>query len=226
MTKKSKNTTTGRKTKRAIKKSTPVGVKDKVAETLPITIDTTIEKDTIVNEELIITKSDGEVLSLAPASSIPQGFTAPHTDLALIREHLDALTRSPFKDALTKILGSQPDIKHISMYADKYPDRWGQLVAIFARLAGYTPELKIEGTINTEAKAMSDSELETAIEEIRKAMAKEDAQATGQAIDPAKKELLTTPSDKDNTTLEDTTEDASDDAGDTNDAHLCTPHTP
>ena len=53
---------------------------------------------------------------------------------------------------------------------------------------------------------MSDSELETAINKIRIALEEEGLiGSTGQAIASSKKKLLTTGSEKDDTTLEDTT---------------------
>lgn len=185
------------------KKSTKVKAK-KIAESTPDTIPT--NKDTIV---LAGTKEEDIVVYPAPAPLVPQGFRAPQLDLALIREHLDALTRSPFKDALTQIMGAQPDIENISLYASKYPDRWGQLVAIFARLAGYTPELKIEGTIHTKAQSMSDSELTKELERIRKLLDKDEA--IGDAIPSLKNNMPVTPSETDLTGSSEDTDDATDD---------------
>ena len=111
------------------------------------------------------------VPSSAPPPAIPQGFTPVHSDVKEIRKHLDRLTRSPFREELAKVLGHAPTADAIENYANKYPDRWGQLVAILSRLSGYTPELKVEGTIHHRVEALSDYQILKKIKELEHELA-------------------------------------------------------
>jgi hypothetical protein len=78
-----------------------------------------------------------------------------------IMDHLSSMKRSPFRIELTKALGGAPSAAAIGTFADKHPDRWGQLVAILARLSGYTEKVEVSADLTIQAKAhtMSDHEL-------------------------------------------------------------------
>ena len=51
--------------------------------------------------------------------------------------------------------------------AERNPDRWGQLLAIVARLAGYSDKLEVEATIQARISTMSDAELTAQIEALK-----------------------------------------------------------
>ncbi len=72
---------------------------------------------------------------------------------------LHARCQKPFTDVLAAIIGAQPDPKAVKLFADKYPDRWAQTVAIFARLAGYHEKMEVKGNIALNISGMSDAEL-------------------------------------------------------------------
>ena len=118
-------------------------------------------------------ESGDVVVSCSPSPPLTQGFRhCPKLDLDVVRKHLDNLTRSPFRDILTDVIAASPTIDNIMEYGAKYPDRWGQLLAILARLSGYTPELKIDGSIEVTAKDMSDSRLNEELVRIEIELAK------------------------------------------------------
>ena len=72
---------------------------------------------------------------------------------------LEARSREPFSDILASILAAEPDPEAIKTFADKYPDRWAQTVAIFGRLAGYHDKLQVDTSIAVNVLRMSDAEL-------------------------------------------------------------------
>lgn len=78
-----------------------------------------------------------------------------------IMDCLSSMKRSPFRVELTKALGVAPTKAALQTFSDKHPDRWGQLVAILARLSGYTEKVEVTADLTIQAKArkMSDSEL-------------------------------------------------------------------
>jgi hypothetical protein len=62
-------------------------------------------------------------------------------------------------DKLTQILNCGPTDEAIVNLAERNPDRWGQLLAIVARLGGYTEKLEVEASVSVSINAMSDAEL-------------------------------------------------------------------
>ncbi len=63
---------------------------------------------------------------------------------------------------LKRLLEAEPSVEAVKAYAERSPDRWGQLVAIMGRLAGYSDKLGIDHTHSVNAVAiaeMSDMEL-------------------------------------------------------------------
>jgi hypothetical protein len=72
-----------------------------------------------------------------------------------LRRHIDLLARSPFRDALTEAFIGKPDVESIKEFANKYPDRWAQMISILSKISGYTPELKIDADIETSVKTLS-----------------------------------------------------------------------
>jgi hypothetical protein len=57
------------------------------------------------------------------------------------------------------VIESAPSPEAISSLAERQPDRWGQLLALVGRLAGYTEKLEAEVSISTKINEMSDAEL-------------------------------------------------------------------
>jgi len=84
---------------------------------------------------------------------------APQIPVATIAERVAVLSRSPFRDQVARILNCAPTDEAIVALAEKNPDRWGQLLAIVARLGGYTEKLEVEGTLVHTVNALSDAEL-------------------------------------------------------------------
>lgn len=80
-----------------------------------------------------------------------------------IKMQVMAMSRGPFQQVLIDIMGCQPTIESIKAFADKSPDRWGQLVAIMAKLAGFNDKIEITGNIALEVAGMSDAQLMDAL---------------------------------------------------------------
>lgn len=68
------------------------------------------------------------------------------------------LQRKPFQNSLARILGAEPTVETLKTFANKSPDRWGQLVAIFARLGGYHEKIQVDN-VNITILAMSDAQI-------------------------------------------------------------------
>ena len=91
-----------------------------------------------------------------------------------LTQHLNAMSRGPFQQALVDIMGCQPTVEAIRQFADKSPDRWGQLVAIMAKLAGYHDKLEIEANLTMNINSMSDAQLMDTLAETLPLMKQED----------------------------------------------------
>lgn len=93
----------------------------------------------------------------------------------ILRE-VQNLLRSPFQTELSKILVCSPDRESIRAFANKYPDRWAQAVAIMSRLSGYSDKLELTGSLSVEAKTrtMSDMELDEEIKRREKELNEKD----------------------------------------------------
>lgn len=92
---------------------------------------------------------------------------SPMFDPVKVREALEQRSRGPFREMLARILECAPSPEAIRALAERHPDRWGQLSAMFTRAAGYTDKLEIEGSISLQINEMSDSELECRLAELR-----------------------------------------------------------
>lgn len=90
----------------------------------------------------------------------------PQLDADLVRKELENLCRSPFMRELAKVLMSAPSPEAIKAQADKYPDRWGQLLTMLSRLSGFTEKLEIDSNTNLRVTELSDSELMQRLEEL------------------------------------------------------------
>ncbi len=83
----------------------------------------------------------------------------PKLSSKAVSAHIDALSRQPFRALLTRLLECEPDPEKVKAYAEKYPDKWGQLVTMVARLGGYNERLQVETSHFAAFAAMSDSQL-------------------------------------------------------------------
>lgn len=81
-------------------------------------------------------------------------------------QQLKALSREPFRQLLNRVLESQPDTESLKEFARQYPDRWGQLLSIVSRQAGYHDKLDIDVTVTQRVQSMSDAELIADLEEM------------------------------------------------------------
>ena len=84
---------------------------------------------------------------------------SPRYTSSEIREHLDNLSRGPFREVMARFLDCAPSDSAIAEQAEKHPDRWAQSAAIIARLSGYTEKLEVEGSIVHKISDLSDSAL-------------------------------------------------------------------
>jgi hypothetical protein len=83
-----------------------------------------------------------------------------------LAEDIEALLRRPFRRELARILGCAPTDAAILKFSKRFPDRWGQLVAIFGRLAGYTEKIEVESNLAREINALSDAEVMARLESV------------------------------------------------------------
>jgi hypothetical protein len=83
-----------------------------------------------------------------------------------VRAALDQHSRDPFKALLSEVLGSAPTPEAVYALAQRNPDRYGQLLAIVARLAGYSDKVEVAATVTAKLDQMSDAELEQRISEL------------------------------------------------------------
>ena len=83
----------------------------------------------------------------------------PRLDGNAVAAHIDQLSREPFRDLLTRLLECEPDPDKVKAYAEKYPDKWGQLVTMIGKLAGYHERLEVANSHVVALAQLSDSEL-------------------------------------------------------------------
>lgn len=89
---------------------------------------------------------------------------APQLDPAIVAEQVNVLSRAPFRAVLARLLANSPSDGAIAAQAEAHPDRWGQTVALIARLGGFNDKLEVEGTLTHRVESLSDAELHAAIE--------------------------------------------------------------
>ena len=83
----------------------------------------------------------------------------PQIPPSTIAERIQALNRSPFRELVSVLLDNAPSQGAIVALAEKNHDRWGQLLAIVARLGGFNEKLEVEGTLTHSISSLSDAEL-------------------------------------------------------------------
>lgn len=83
----------------------------------------------------------------------------PQLDGDMIAAHVANLSRAPFRDLLMRLLEAEPSVEAVQAYAERHPDRWGQLVTMVAKLAGYHERLEVESSHSVALRQLSDSEL-------------------------------------------------------------------
>lgn len=76
-----------------------------------------------------------------------------------IRSLLFSYSREPFLEVLAEGLGCKPDPESLHRFANRFPDRWAQYIAIMARLFGFTEKLEIANSLTINIQQMSDSQL-------------------------------------------------------------------
>jgi hypothetical protein len=90
----------------------------------------------------------------------------PSTDKSTIKYELDKLLRNPFRDELAKVLANSPNDEDLAAFAKKSPDRWGQLIAILGRLAGYSDKLEVSGSFEYNVNELSDAQVHSKREKL------------------------------------------------------------
>jgi hypothetical protein len=81
------------------------------------------------------------------------------------------MSRQPFRDALATLLGCSPSEDAIKAFAERFPDRWAQAVAIMGRLSGYHEKLQVDTNMLSEIQNLSDSQLMTRLQEVDRQLA-------------------------------------------------------
>ena len=94
------------------------------------------------------------------------GKCAERIDPEELREKIRALDPEPFRDLLARVLAAEPSHEALKAFAEKHPDRWGQLAAIAAKPAGYGDKdrPRVEVNFYAQIAQMSDAELLTSLE--------------------------------------------------------------
>ncbi len=83
----------------------------------------------------------------------------PQLDGDMIAAHVANLSRAPFRDLLMRLLEAEPSVEAVQAYAERHPDRWGQLVTMIAKLSGFNERLEVETSHSVALAQLSDSEL-------------------------------------------------------------------
>ena len=99
---------------------------------------------------------------------------SPRLDRDAIAKQIAVLSREPFRDMLAMILANHPSPEEIRAFAAKAPDRWGQLVQVFNKSAGYNDGPAGQGgetNIYLQLNVMSDSQLRHEFDAAMRAMA-------------------------------------------------------
>ena len=83
----------------------------------------------------------------------------PKLDSKAVSAHIDALSREPFRDLLKRLLQAEPSVEAVQAYSERHPDRWGQLLVMIGRLAGYNDRLEVASSHSVVLAQLSDAEL-------------------------------------------------------------------
>lgn len=94
-----------------------------------------------------------------PPKSMPKPLKGWEIRAAEIAAQFAQMRREPFKHLLAEVLENAPTPEAIRALAKRDPSRYGQLLAIVARLAGYTDRLQVDANVTTHIKDLSDAEL-------------------------------------------------------------------
>ncbi len=89
----------------------------------------------------------------------------PQLDGDMIAAHVANLSREPFRDVLKRLLQAEPSVEAVQAYAERHPDRWGQLVTMIAKLSGFNERLEVETSHSVALAQLSDSELMARLQE-------------------------------------------------------------
>lgn len=89
----------------------------------------------------------------------------PRLSEKAINAHIDGLSRKPFRDMLKRLLQAEPSLEAVRQYGERCPDRYGQLVTMIAKLAGYHEKLEVNHSHAVAVSQMSDQELYGALDE-------------------------------------------------------------
>lgn len=85
-----------------------------------------------------------------------------------VRQKLDSLSREPFRDFLSLLLGAHPTEQNILDFANKNPDKWATAVSMFSKLTGYREEIDVNMNIYAQVHHMSDMDLEHQLRDLQK----------------------------------------------------------
>ena len=81
---------------------------------------------------------------------------------------LNNLDRAPFMERAAQFLANAPRDNKIKAWAEKYPDRWAQSVAVFARLSGYTEKTEsLNTSLHIAISGLSDGDLLARLDALR-----------------------------------------------------------
>ena len=97
----------------------------------------------------------------------------PRHDEEAIARKFDQWSRQPFSEYLAHLMSKAPEGDDLEAWARRSPDRWGQLVAIFAKLAGFTEKSEtFNYNLNVNAvAALPDSALKDQVQRLAGMMA-------------------------------------------------------
>ncbi|MGI9489142.1 MAG: hypothetical protein ACR2RF_25305 [Geminicoccaceae bacterium] len=76
-----------------------------------------------------------------------------------LREHIERMSRDPFKELLATFMDGQPEANDIKELARRYPEAWTKAMVQVAHLAGFHERLEIEEHHIHAVIHMSDQEL-------------------------------------------------------------------
>lgn len=89
------------------------------------------------------------------------------SQMALVTQEIDALSRVPFQRALQNFLSQYPEPKQLKEFANKYPEKWANAINTLAKLSGYSEKASTEINIFTQINNLSDADLQQKLQEIQ-----------------------------------------------------------
>ena len=92
---------------------------------------------------------------------------APKLDGDEVAARVANLSREPFREVLGRLIEAEPSIEAVHEFAEKYPDRWAQSLAIMGRLSGFNEKLEVETNIAVNISRMSDAEVMVRLAEVQ-----------------------------------------------------------